>query len=122
MAWFVAHAIFLIEPKNGKGQDLTVWENSYLVEAGDFDEAKLKAEKHGAEVEKANDDLKVGDTKAGYTFLGIRKVIARSGSAQEESDDLIDTEEISYSEYRVSSKEDALALVKGGEVSVVYVD
>ena len=55
MAWYSAHAILYFKLESGAQDSVTVWENVYLIEAENVDEAWEKAEAR-ARQEEGDDD------------------------------------------------------------------
>ncbi len=121
MAWYTASAILAFEYKEGEQKSFPVWENSYLIEAKDEDEALEKAILIAKE-EEGDDSgsLTVNGVAAKKVFMGIRKLI----SIVNLHDDDIPTNgaELSFSEYEVSNKSDLRNLAQGKEVAVKYVE
>jgi len=84
MAWFAAHAITYFKLKSGVQDCFTVWENVYLIEASDGNEAQQKAEAWAKEEASANDgSLRIDDQPATMVFSGIRKIISVAHWEQE---------------------------------------
>ena len=119
MAWFAAHAVMYFKLKGGAQGGVTVWENVYLVEAGDVDGAREEAEAR-ARAEEGDDDgtLSFDDQPATLVFAGIRKMseVAHVG----EDGRLRGGDEITFSEFEVSDEQSVRALVTGEEVVVRY--
>ena len=121
MAWFAAHAIMYFKLKSGEQDRFTIWENVYLIEAENSDEALEKA-KAWAKQEEGDSDgsLRVDDQPATLVFAGIRKMI--TVSHWEEEGHLRHGDEITYSEFQVSDEKSIRELVDGEEVSVEYIE
>ena len=121
MAWFAAHAIMYFRLKSGVQDRFTIWENVYLIEAKDGDEAFVKAEAW-ARQEEGDDDgsLLVDEQPATLVFAGIRKMI--TVSHWEEEGQLRHGDEITYSQFQVSDEETIHELVAGEEVTVEYIE
>jgi hypothetical protein len=121
MAWFAAHAILYFKLKAGGQEKFTVWENVYLIEAGDSDEAWEKAEAWAKQEEGDSDGfLQVDGRPATMVYAGIRKMI--TVSHWEEEGRLGHGDEITYSEFQVPDEKSIRELVDGAEVSVDYIE
>ncbi len=118
MAWFAAHAIMYFKLKSGVQDRCTIWENVYLIEAENNDEACEKAEAWAKQEEGDSDgSLRVDEQPATLVFAGIRKIIRVSH--WEEEGRLKHGDEITYSEFQVSDEKSIRELV---EVSVEYIE
>jgi hypothetical protein len=119
MAWFAAHAIMYFKLKSGEQDRFTIWDNVYLIEAEDIDEAWEKAEAR-AKQEEGDDDgsLLLDEQPAAVVFAGIRTMSEVAHG--EEEGQLRSGDEITYSEFQVSDEESVRRLVNGEEVSVNY--
>jgi hypothetical protein len=121
MAWFAAHAIMYFKLKDVAQDRFAIWENVYLIEAENDDEAWEKAEAWARQEEGDSDgSLTVDGQPATLVFAGIRKII--TVSHWEEEGRLRHGDEITYSEFQVSDEESIRELVAGEEVSVEYIE
>jgi hypothetical protein len=121
MAWFAAHAIMYFRLKSGVQDSFTIWENVYLIEAKNSDEAWQKAEAWAKQEEgDSNGSLRIDDQPATLIFAGIRKII--TVSHWEEEGQLRHGDEITYSEFQVSDEKSIRKLVDGEEVSIEYIE
>lgn len=121
MSWYAAHAIMYFKLKSGLQDRFTVWENVYLIEASDSDEAWEKAEAWAKENESGeNSSLRVDGQPASLVFAGVRKLITVSHWDKE--GELRSNDELTYSEFQVADEESVLKLVKGEEVTVDYIE
>jgi hypothetical protein len=121
MAWFAAHAIMYFKLKSGVQDRFTIWENVYLIEAENSDEAREKAEAWAKQEEGDSDgSLLVDEQPATQVFAGIRKMI--TVSHWEEEGQLKHGDEITYSEFQVSDEKSIRELVDGEEVTVEYIE
>lgn len=121
MAWFAAHAIMYFKLKSGVQDRFTIWENVYLIEAENSDEAWKKAAAWAKQEEgDSGDSLMVDEQPATLVFAGIRKMI--TVSHWEEEGQLRHRDEITYSEFQVSDEKSIRQLVDGKEVSVEYIE
>jgi hypothetical protein len=100
--------------------EFSVWENIYLVQAVDEESALLDA-KLIAKRDEGDDQgsLVWNGKRATRVFLGIRKVIKPVLGTNEELHGGI---ELTYSEFKVSSKRDLGRLARGKPVVVEYVE
>jgi hypothetical protein len=107
--------------KSGVQDRFTIWENVYLVEAENSDQAWEQA-KACAKQEEGDSDgsLLVDEQPATLVFAGIRKMI--TVSHWEEEGQLKHGDEITYSEFQVSDEKSIRGLVEGEEVSVEYIE
>src|SRR5919199_971147 len=119
MALFCAHAIMYFKLKSGEQDRFTVWDNVYLIEAEDINEAWEKAEAR-AKQEEGDDDgsLLLDGRPATAVFAGIRTMSEVAHG--EEEGQLRSGDELTYSEFEVSDEESVREFVKGEEVSVKY--
>lgn len=107
--------------KSGVQATFTIWENVYLIEADDSDQAWEKALAWAKQGEGDDDgSLRVDDQPATQVFAGIRKMI--TVSHWEENGELRHGDEITYSEFQVSDENLIQKLVRGEEVSVEYIE
>lgn len=119
MAWFAASAVMYVKLKEGDQVEFPVWENVLLIEAEDGEEAMKLA------IERARQDE--GDSKGSFTwdgkpatwlFAGIRKLLTVS---HDSVDDKIGSgDEITFSQFVLSSEADVRALAGGDEVTLKY--
>lgn len=118
--WYAAHVIVYFEFKEPHPEDdITVWENIYLVEASDSEIAYEKAEII------AKDNM-VGDdyyttpngSEVRMIFGGVRKITL----CQNEEERPEDGTEISYNEYAVSNLDSLSKLCNGKEVDLILVN
>lgn len=107
--------------KSGVQDRFTIWENVYLIEAEDSEEAWAKAEDWAKREEGDSDgSLLVDDQPATQIFAGIRKMI--TVSHWEEEGKLTHGDEITYSEFQVTEEASIRQLVDGEEVTVEYIE
>lgn len=119
MAWFAANAVMYFKLKSGMQDSYTIWENVYLIEADDVDDAWDKAEAR-ARQEEGDDEgtLLVDERPATLVFAGIR--LLSEVSHLEAEGVLGSGDELTYSEFQVSDETSIRRLVEGEEVSVKY--
>ncbi len=119
MAWFAAHAITYFKLKSGVQDVFTVWENVILIEADDFESARIKADEC-AKRDEGDDDgsLTVDGQSATCVFSGIRKVLSVSHCLDDGK--LNNGDEITYSEFQVDSEQVVRDLADGKEVAINY--
>ncbi|MBP6822211.1 MAG: DUF4288 domain-containing protein [Acidobacteria bacterium] len=121
MPWYAAHAIMYFKLKSHIQDCFTVWENVYLIEAPNSDEALVKAEVWAKEHEGDDDNsLRIGGQPATLVFAGIRKLITVSHWDKEGQ--LCSQDEVTYSEFQVPDEETVLRLGKGEEVTIDYIE
>jgi Domain of unknown function (DUF4288) len=117
MKHFVAHLIVSVEFKNTSSSSIPVWENMIFIRAKDESSALKKAEKIGSEYSTDfGGSYRYGGKKAELKFLGVRKLIECSLFGEE-----IGTgDEISYSKFKVGTKNDLKKLLSGKSCKIEY--
>lgn len=122
MPWFAASVIMHIRYKDGIQDKYPVWENVLLIDAPTSEEALQKAERAGREREGDSDGSLTWEGRpAEWVYSGIRKLITVSNpNSVENIPD--DGAEVSYSEFEVPNDVSLSRLVKGEEVTVLYVE
>lgn len=119
MAWFAAHAIMYFKLKVGPQDSFTVWENIYLIDAADIDEAWEKATAR-ARREEGDDEgsLTLDGKPVELVFAGIRTI--SEVSHQRDDNELGEGDELTYSEFQVSDENSIRDLLSGEEVSITF--
>ena len=120
--WYCAHAIFYY---SYQGQDsFLIHENVYLVDAGDEDEAMLRAKSVAADHEDLSEDghLEVNGNKAQYRFVGIRKLIEVELDNETAEGRLHSGIEATYSVLEVDNLSEVMRLAAGEMQSVLYLE
>jgi hypothetical protein len=120
MAWYAAHAIMYFKLKSGVQDSFTIWENVYLIEAENSDEALSKAKAWAKQEEGEDETLRVDGQPATQVFAGIRKLI--EVSHWDEEGRLKHGDEITYSVLQVTDEQSIRELVKGEEVAITYIE
>lgn len=121
MAWYAAHAIMYFKLKSGTQDVFTVWENVYLIEASDGQEAWGKAEAWANEEASYKDEsLTINGLPAEMLFAGIRKII--SVSHWDQANQLRSKDELTYSEFQVADEDSVRKLARGEEVAISYIE
>lgn len=112
MNWYAVHVVMSVEYREGDQSDFPVWENVYLVEAADGEDARRKGTALGAAASGDSEgSFRWKERPARWVLAGIRKVV-RCDSDDRQPDD---GTEITYSELTFSSRE-AVARFASGEV------
>jgi hypothetical protein len=110
--------------RDGGTQDVfPVWENVLLIEAADSDEAWDRATARAREDETDADNgsgTTFNGRTAGWVFEGIRKVLTVSHQSAKE--ELGSGDEITFSEFLLTSEAEVRNLADGKEVSLRYSD
>jgi hypothetical protein len=125
MSWFAASIVTVVKFRDGAQNCYPVFETTYLVEANDFNQAELKANKLGELEAMAGDDLTYEGRPAFREFLGVRKLKLTHSLAADDglgSVQPMDGTEISESYFEAANEADCVALAKGKRVTVSYVD
>ena len=118
MPWFAASAIMYVRFKSGTQESYPVRENVLLVEADSAVEAHRPAMELAMREEgDAEGSFRWEDRPAVWVFAGIRKIVTVT---HEQEEQLGHGDEITYSQFRVSSEADLKRLVAGEEVPVQY--
>ncbi len=118
MPWFAASAIMYVRFKNGAQDSYPIWENVLLVEADSAAQAEqLASERAQRDEGDSEGSFRWEERAADWIFAGIRKVVA---VAHEGEGELGSGDEITYSQFRVSSESELKRLVAGEEVEVQY--
>src|SRR5262249_22828981 len=74
--WYATHAVLYVEWKDGIQPYVPVWENIYLVEAADGEDAERQANRLGEQDQGDDDGTFSWDGRAAkWVFAGVRKVI-----------------------------------------------
>lgn len=123
MTWYAVHALVAMRRTDSIGP-ISVYENVFLVEAKDSNDAAAQG-RSMAKVESAvEDDLTIDGVPAVRSFAGIRKVITISNPEplDLDQDRPVSGTEITYSEYEIDSEEELQKLAAGELVAVRYVD
>lgn len=96
-----------------------IWENVFLIDAIDADQALAKA-KACARQEEGDDEgsLTVNERPATLVFGGIRKVV--SVCHVKPSDELGNGDEITYSEFEVADQDALQRFIRGEDTAVCY--
>lgn len=118
MAWFSAHLLMRIEIKgNPEAEPIDVFENVVLFSGNDANEAMEKANTRGAQAEGDSAGSLTWEGKpARRKFEGLRKLI----SVDRDLHPAVDGVEVTYSEFRLATKQELAQLVNGEEVILTY--
>jgi hypothetical protein len=92
-----------------------IWENVVLLCAASVEDAYAAAEIRGRRYQD-DDGLRWDNRPAAWVFSGIRKVIECEDSRERPAQDT----ELTYSQFRVESKEQLEKFVGGDVVAVLY--
>jgi hypothetical protein len=119
MAWFAASAIMYLKFKDGIQDVYPVWENVLLIEADSAEEAQEKACRRAKEDEGDSSGTNTWkDRPSTWVFAGLRKLLTVAHPDYENR--VLDTAEVTFSEFEITSQEDFEALVNGEDVRVLY--
>ena len=126
MQWYAASVIEYFEIIDEPNQDaFEVYENVYLVQAVDGDDAWAKAEEIGRAHAIPDESLRVGDRPARQVFGGVRKVIEmapniRTHTNRREVSVLEHGVEATYNLFVVEGRDRLKALIVGESVELSY--
>ncbi len=116
MKWFGVHVIMAVRFKDGKQDSHPAWENVFLVQAVDFDQAEEKAIALGKKNEgDSSGTFTWNDRAAVWVCAGIRKCTEISSSSTA-TNEPADGAEITYSTLEFKS-EDSLRRYCSGEAT-----
>lgn len=125
MTWFTASVIVAIKPLAESAGPIQVYENNYLIEATDFEEARKKADVIGkSEVSVQDDELTLDGAPAKWVYIGVRKIMTVSNPTplDLDKDKPLSGTELNYSVYQVADDETLEKLANGGAVTVQYLE
>jgi uncharacterized protein DUF4288 len=124
MTWYAAHVIVSVRPVKPRKGDIDVYENVFLIEASNEDEATDKARKFAEASVVKDDTLTVDGEPAALSFVGIRKVISVSNPwpLNQDGDRPVDGSEITYSLFRLKDEQALTKLVSAKEVVIHYIE
>lgn len=121
MPWFCAHAVVYFQFKDGKQDHFPVWENVYLIQASDAEQAWTKG------IARARSDegdfagsLHFEDRPATLVFAGLRKVISVSHLGTEGQ--IADGDEVTFSQCRFADTDSFRKFVNGEEATGILVE
>lgn len=121
--WYAASVILVFRLKTGRQRSFPVWENVYLIEAGNDAEARQRAEELGR-AETAQEGIELNGKPAELVFGGVRKVVSCAADPAVPGESMVsklyDGVEATYSSLVVKSRADLEKLIKGKPVTVVY--
>ncbi len=120
MAWFAVHQIEYFKYRQGKQDVFPVYENIYLFEAENSDEAREKAENFFKEVNFDDKTLTLEDKPAKSINAGIRKIVEITH--WDEEGILKSKDEITWNEFNVFDEKDIEKILKGEYVNVEYLE
>jgi hypothetical protein len=126
MAWYVAHGILVQEPIDEPRDNFLVWENLYLIEAGESEDPWPIAESRAAldatadeadyNLEDGRPSSTIDGRPARWRFVGVRKIVV----VRHDSEDgiLCPGDELSFNEFVTNSAEEVEAFARGEAVSI----
>ena len=122
MNWYSVHVVMLVHFKDGNQDSLPAWENVYLIQAVDPDEASRKGETIG----KQNEGDSSGtffweDRPAEWMFKGIRKITEIAGfpSPSNIAEDVV---EITYQTIEFDNEVSLKSYLNAEPVSIKILD
>lgn len=123
MTWYAAHVVLSIRPRK-KGVSITLYENVFLVEAKDSDEARRMAEDIGKKSVVGYSGLEVDGVPTICNYEGVRKIINISNPfpLDQDEDRPVSGTEITYTEFQAKDFKDIRDFMKGWEVDLKYVE
>jgi Domain of unknown function (DUF4288) len=115
MSWFACHVVMSVRFKEGAQDSFPVWENIYLVEAADGDEAADKSKQIGLSLEgDSSGTFEWDERPARWVFAGVRKCMQLVHPIRQENEPT-DGVELTYSELRFEDEENLKAFVEGDD-------
>jgi Domain of unknown function (DUF4288) len=121
MPWYSAHAILYVKFKDGKQDSFPAWENVYLINAPNIEEARVQAVQVASSATgDSQGTFKWNDRPAEWVFAGIRKILSVSHLGA--SSDLTSGDELTYSELSVPDEVSLRKLADGESVTIDYAD
>ncbi|CAM3526387.1 DUF4288 domain-containing protein [Corallococcus soli] len=121
--WYAASVVLFFRRTTGRQRTFPVWENVYLIEASNDEEARQRAEALGR-AEAGQEGLKLNGKPAELVFGGVRKVVSCAANpavpGKSTVAKLYDGIEATYSTFVVQSRKDLEKLIQGEPVSVLY--
>ena len=122
MAWYGVHVVMAVRFKDGNQNDFPAWENVYLVEAGNSDEAEQKAVSIGRSREgDSSGTFQWNGRPASWKFAGIRRAIEISNDRSKENEPG-DGAEVTYQTIAFRDEKDLQAYVSGEQITLTVVD
>lgn len=106
MPWYGVHVVVRVKFKDGNQSPIPAWENVYLIEAENPDEAEMK----GAALGRLHNGDSDGtfhwdDRPASLAYAGVRKVIEVSEMQRDRSEHPGDGTEVTYQTFEFDSDE-----------------
>jgi hypothetical protein len=121
MIWYAAHIVMVQRFVDGAAQDeFGVYENVYLVCADTEEEAFGKAEAIGRSKATVGGDQTWCGRPTKWEYAGIRKLILCGTMTERGEGPPKEGDEITYSQFTVSSEGDLDLLTQGESVAVQY--
>ena len=129
MPWFAAHAIIYLKCLDGAQDSYVVWENVYLIEAADRNQADQRARERASQETQAHDDPALpkcqahttyGGRPARWEFAGIRKVVDVFHLSSEDVPGHGD--ELTFNALAFTREADIRAFADAADLSVQYHD
>lgn len=121
MPRYCAHAVLYFQFKDGRQDDFPVYENVYLIEAEDADEAWTKGVAR-ARLDEGDEagSLHFEQRPATRVFAGLRKVISVSHMGIE--DQIADGDELTFSQCRFADTASFQRFVNGEDTTGTFVE
>jgi hypothetical protein len=116
MYWYVAHLLFSVRLKERTQDFYPLWENIYLLEACDDEEANRKAREIAIRYEKLDDGFTCDGFPAELKFEGIRRLRLCDVSGKPP----IDGTELTYLNMEVANQDDIRRMIIGEPTRLIY--
>jgi hypothetical protein len=122
MKWYGVHVLMAVRFRDGDQKTFPAWENVYLIQAKDGDEAETKA----AAIGKQNEGDSSGtftwdDRPASWIYAGVRKVIEIS-NATSTGNEPSDGAEVTYATLEFNSEQALKGYAAGESAELRVVD
>jgi hypothetical protein len=124
MTWFTASVLTAIRTLDEIQESIPIFEDFFLIEANNREDAQQEAERIGQEQADIDDELTLYGKPARRIFLGIKKVrsIYNPPPFDIDSDRPVNGTELTHSYFEVATFDEAERLAKGTPVKVLYID
>jgi len=122
MAWYGAHVIMSVQFKDGNQDVFPAWENVYLLQAKDADEAEIKARGIGKENEgDSSGTFTWNNRPAAWVYVGVRKIVEIS-NAVAATNEPGDGVEVTYNTLAFNTEAALKRFAAGGSTELMAVE
>jgi hypothetical protein len=120
MAWYVAHAVMVLQPEQPLDGEIFCWENLLLIEASNEQDPWTIAEERARQID-ASESFEAHppySVPAKWVFAGIRKLVSVRHDTQD--DQLCSGDELSYNTLLFPNQAEIDKFVAGDSCNVRY--